>query len=58
LEEDYSNIKMKDAVLAGLPDLVKSVLLMYPLLFMSKPYNIEFHADPQFHTYSVFQQVK
>ena len=49
---------MKDAVLAGLPDLVKSVLLMYPLLFMSKPYNIEFHADPQFHTYSVFQQVK
>jgi len=57
LEEDYSNIKMKDAVLAGLPDLIKSVLLMYPMLFMSKTYNMEFHIEPEFQAYSIIQKV-
>jgi len=48
---------MKDAVLAGLPDLIKSVLLMYPMLFMSKTYNMEFHIEPEFQAYSIIQKV-
>ena len=55
--DEYSNINMKDAILAGTPDLIKAVLLIYPLLSLSKPFNIDHHAEPEFKSYSILYQV-
>lgn len=48
---------MKDAILAGTPDLIKAVLLIYPLLSLSKPFNIDHHAEPEFKSYSILYKV-
>ena len=49
---------MKKAIRAGADDLLKGVFLVFPLLFLTNPFNTDFNASEEFGNYSFWQMVR